>query len=655
MPDHPLIAQTMDDCLHEAVDTDGLIEVLRRVERGEIRLHARDTVTPSPMAQSVININPFGFLDDAPLEERRARAVMTRRTLPNEQRDLGRLDADAIARVREEAFPPIRDAEELHEFLLSVIAVRVGDWAELAPSLVNVAMESLFAELSGQGRAARADGPSGSIWFAAEHLAAIRLLFPDHAVEPDFNVPEAALIQPADREDARLRLARGHLEISGPISAEELSQRCGLGAADCGYGLAQLEAYGEVMRGQFSPELSEQALDENRDEYCDRRLLARIHRYTIARLRAEIEPVTVQHYLRFLLRWQHLTPDTQLAGKAGVRAAIEQLQGFEAPAAAWERDLLAKRVSDYREVWLDELCLAGDVAWGRLTPRSARRAPTKTTPIALALRRDFRSLLSAVRRPAPLPPSRGRSAPEPQPNVTEQLHADGGAASQILRLLDERGALFFDELVDGTRRLATDVEQGLRELVASGLAHADGFQGLRQLLRPNRKARRPRYGGGGVFIGEGVAGRWVALPLQLPDSSDPELGDELAERVAQILLRRYGVVSRELATRESLTLQWREVLRALRRLEARGEIRGGRFIQGLIGEQFAAPEAIDQLRAVRRQEANGERVTIAASDPCNLVGILLPGQKVAARLGATVTLVDGVPEETVALGAVAAD
>ncbi len=651
VPDHPLIAQTMDDCLHEAVDTDALIDVLERIERGEIRLHARDTVTPSGMAQSIININPFGFLDDAPLEERRARAVMTRRTLPNEQRDLGKLDIDAIERVQDEAFPPIRDPDELHELLISVLALREGALTSVSPALGELDLPAMLASLRLDGRAARAEGSDGAIWFAAEHLESIRQLFPDHAVDPSFTVPELALILPTDREDARLRLVRGHMEFSGPVTPAQLAHRCGLSAQDCGYGLAQLEAYGEVMRGHFTPTL--QADDV--EEYCDRRLLARIHRYTIARLRAEIEAVTVQHYLRFLLRWQHLTPDTRLSGKAGVRAVIEQLQGFEAPAAAWERDLLAPRVSDYREAWLDELCLGGDIAWARLTPRSARRAPTKSTPITLALRRDFRSLLAAVRKPAAVPAARGRSAPEPQPDVAEQLHADGGAASQILRLLEDRGALFFDELVEGTRRIATDVEGGLRELVASGLAHADGFQGLRQLLRPNRKSRRPRYGGGGVFIGEGPAGRWAALPPAISGPADPEEADELAERVARILLHRYGVVSRELATRESLTIQWRDVLRALRRLEARGEIRGGRFIQGLLGEQFALPSALDQLRAVRRAATTDEQVTIATCDPCNLVGILLPGQKVPSRLGARLTLVDGVPVEPLTSGVAAAD
>ena len=643
VPDHPLIAQTMDDCLHEAVDTEGLKAILDRVEAGEIRLHARDTVTPSPMAQGILNVNPFGFLDDAPLEERRARAVMTRRSLPEQQRDLGRLDADAIERVREEAAPPVRDAEELHDLLLSLIALNL----EHLP-----APRELLDELIDAGRAACAAIGDRAICFAAEQLPAVQLLFPNAAVSPPLELPEGAAISVVDREDARVRLARGHMEVVGPITANQLGRRCGLSPDDVEYGLRQLEALGEIMRGQFSPEASARNGDAPIEEYCDRRLLARIHRYTISRLRAEIEPVSAQHYLRFLLRWQHLTPETQLSGKAGVRAVVQRLEGFEAPAAAWERDLLARRVRDYREAWLDELCLAGDVTWARLTPRppsngkrNGNGSPSRATPITLALRRDFRTLLAAARRPAPLPAARGRSTPPPEPDPVEQLD---GAAGAIHRLLRERGALFFEELVDGTRRIATDVENGLRELIAAGLAHADGFQGLRQLSRPanarRRRARRPRYGGGGVFIGEGPAGRWAPLPATVADEPDPTLVDEQAEALARILLHRYGVLSRELMTRESLQTPWRDLLRALRRLEARGEIRGGRFIQGLIGEQFALPEAIDQLRALRRKPAAEDAaVEIAAADPCNLQGVLLPGAKIPARLHRKITIQNGLP------------
>ena len=650
VPDHPLIAQTMDDCLHEAVDTEGLKHILDRVEAGEIRLHARDTVTPSPMAQGILNVNPFGFLDDAPLEERRARAVMTRRTLPEHQRDLGRLDADAIDRVREEAAPPVRDAEELHDLLLSLVALS-ADCLPAPPELLD--------ELIAAGRAARAGRTmlgERAVCFAAEQLPSIALLFPDAELAPAPELPDGAAIPVADREEARVRLARGHMEVVGPITADALGRRCGLSPEDVEYGLRQLEATGEIMRGQFSPQISQNSQNgQNSDaapqEYCDRRLLARIHRYTISRLRAEIEPVTAQHYLRFLLRWQHLTPETQLSGKAGVRAAVRRLQGFEAPAAAWERDLLARRVRDYREAWLDELCLAGEATWARLTPRpptngkrNGAASPSRATPITLALRRDFATLLAAARRAAPPPAARGRSTPPPEPDPVDQLN---GAAGAIHRLLRERGALFFDELVDGTRRIATDVENGLRELIAAGLAHADGFQGLRQLSRPanarRRRSRRPRYGGGGVFIGEGPAGRWAPLPVTVADESDPQAADEQAEAIAWILLHRYGVLSRELTTRESLQTPWRDILRALRRLEARGEIRGGRFIQGLIGEQFALPEAVDQLRALRRKTEADEPIEIAAADPCNLQGVLLPGPKIPARLHRSITIENGVP------------
>ena len=642
VPDHPLIAQTMDDCLHEAVDTEGLKQVLDRVEAGEIRLHARDTVTPSPLAQGIINVNPFGFLDDAPLEERRARAVMTRRSLPEQQRDLGRLDADAIERVREEAAPPVRDAEELHDLLLSLTALSV----DCLP-----APRELLDDLIEGGRAARASLGERAVCFAAEQLPAVQLLFPNAQIAPALDLPEGAAIAVADREEARVRLARGHMEVVGPITADQLGRRCGLSPDDVEYGLRQLEALGEIMRGAFTPTSTPNS-DAATEEYCDRRLLARIHRYTISRLRAEIEPVSAQHYLRFLLRWQHLTPETQLSGKAGVRAVVQRLQGFEAPAAAWERDLLARRVRDYREAWLDELCLAGDVTWARLTPRppangkrNGAASPSRATPITLALRRDFSTLLAAARRAAPPPAARGRSTPPPEPDPVEQLD---GAAGAIHRLLRERGALFFDELVDGTRRIATDVENGLRELIAAGLAHADGFQGLRQLSRPasarRRRPRRPRYGGGGVFIGEGPAGHWAPLPAAIADEPDPEAADEQAEAAARILLNRYGVLSRELMSRESLQTPWRDILRALRRLEARGEIRGGRFIQGLIGEQFALPEAIDQMRALRRKAEEADQpVEIAAADPCNLQGVLLPGPKIPARLHRKITIQNGLP------------
>ena len=631
IPDHPLVRQTVQDCLHEAMDLDGLLEVLGRIEAGEVQLHARDTTEPSPMTHEILGAKPYAYLDDAPLEERRARAIMLRRSLPEHARDLGALDADAIERVREEARPDPRDREETHEALLGLVAASdrvAGEWRPW--------LEELVAE----GRVAVAVTPAGPVWFAAENVRLVELLYAEASIEPAVRLPEGVTVEVADREAARLRLLRGHTETCGPTSAAGLAERTGLEEGDIGRGLLQVEAEGYVLRGRFSSSGANGA-----EEFCDRRLLARIHRYTLERLRREIDPVSAQDYMRFLLRWQHLTPDTRLQGKGGLRQALRQLQGFAAPAAAWEREILPARIGAYQPGWLDELCLAGETTWARLTPKRSEGngsalAPSKTTPITIALRSDFPLLLAAVR---------GEEAP-PEPT--------GGASREVLALLRTKGALFFDEIVAETRRLPTDVEGGLRELVARGLVNADGFQGLRRLAggrsRPQR--RRPAFGPGGAYLGGGPAGRWAVTPqVQEPPCESVE---ELAEGVATILLARYGVLFRDLQTRESMTLPWREIVRALRRLEARGEVRGGRFVSGFAGEQYALPEAVEALRAVRRRERSGERVQVSAVDPLNLVGVVLPGEKVTARLGTTITLEDGAvgsegqPEATLPLVAV---
>jgi ATP-dependent Lhr-like helicase len=411
----------------------------------------------------------------------------------------------------------------------------------------------------------------------------------------------------------------------------------GLRAEDVDRGLRQVESLGFALRGRFSPGAEE-------DEFCDRRLLARIHRYTLGRLRREIDPVSQRDFMRFLLRWQHLTPDTKLADKQGVRQAIARLEGFEAPAGAWERELLASRLSDYRSSWLDELCLAGEVAWARLTPRKVAPGKTTTasasrsTPVSLMLRGDMPALLAAVRSDANKQQATGNKAEEAGPKT--------GAAAEIHELLRARGALFFDEIVNGVRRLRSDVERGLRELVAWGLVTADGFQGLRQLSGKaahsgRRRSSEPSYGGGAFFSGSGPAGRWALVPsVRLEDDAY----DELAESAAKVLLQRYGVVMRDLYARESFTLPWRDVLRALRRLEARGTVRGGRFVTGPAGEQYALPEAVDALRRVRREERKGERVWVSAIDPLNLAGVLLPGGRVPAQAGKAVLYVDGLPQ-----------
>jgi ATP-dependent helicase Lhr and Lhr-like helicase len=647
MPDHPLLRQTMQDCLQEAMDLDGLEQILERIEAGQIRLHARDTTEPSPMAHEIVTGRPYTYLDDAPIEERRTRAVTLRRGLPESARDLGTLDPDAIARVADEAWPAPRDAEEVHDALLGLVAITDPYAAE---------WDQWLTELATAGRAASIELPleasedTTTVWFAVEHAEAVDLLYPD-ATLPPFDVPANARLHVDHREAARVLLLRGHAELLPPTTVTEYAARTALDEKDVARGLAMAEASGFVLRGHFTPDL-------NIEEWCDRRLLARIHRYTLDTLRREVEPVSRQDFMRALLRWQHLDPATQLEGRGGLRQLLPKLQGFEAPAAAWEDSLLRARMKYYEPSWLDELCLAGEAAWSRLTPRrstttsietsdgdptptSSSAPATRATPVTIAERPALPALLAAVR-------STSSAAPIATP--------EAGAGAEILALLNQRGALFFDELVRDTRRLVTDVEQGLRELIGAGLVTSDGFQGLREIAGGTkrngrrRSSRRHSYLAGGLFAGGGPPGRWS--PIETPELDRLDIED-LAEEIANVLLQRYGVIFRDLYTLESFTIPWREILRALRRLEARGIIRGGRFVTGFAGEQYALPEALTLLRKIRREPLEGRRITISAVDPANLTGVVLPGPRVPKQSGRTIDLVDGVRPATAAKDAAA--
>ncbi|MEZ4502411.1 MAG: DEAD/DEAH box helicase [Dehalococcoidia bacterium] len=653
IPDHPYTQQAMRDCLYEAMDLEGLVGLLERIEDGSVRLHAIDTTEPSPMAHEIVTGRPFTYLDDAPIEERRTRAVQLRRTLPTDAKDLGLLDEAAIDLVAGQAWPAPRDAEEAHDALLGLVAVRDHDVRGWEPWLV---------ELERAGRAARvrpSNGASAStseLWFAAEMLPSIEQLWPDGRVQPRLSLPAGAAIEVANREEARKRLLRGHTEVLGPQTAAELAMRTGLAATDVERGLVQLEAGGFVLRGRFTPREDGSASD---DEWCDRRLLARIHRLTLDRLRREIDPVTAQDFMRFLFRWQHVGEGHRLEGRAGLRLVVEQLQGIEAPAAEWEASILRTRLEDYAPSALDELCLGGEVAWARLTPRKAvtedgerRTSATRSTPIALAPRPALGGLLRAVRTDAA-----AGCAPSK------------GAAAEVLELLRARGALFLDEITTGTRRLPEDVERGLRELIALGLVASDGFEGLRRLTGSTgsrgRADRRARHGSHGrragrftsmasltAFAGPSPAGRWapVSVPPSDGDGSEPDI-EALAEGVASVLLMRYGVVFRDLVVREAFTVPWRAVLRALRRMEARGLVRGGRFVSGFVGEQYALSEAVESLRRVRREPRDGTRIEVSACDPLNLTGVILPGARVPSIPGRTVAFVDGLPASMVEVAA----
>ncbi|TMB98157.1 MAG: DEAD/DEAH box helicase, partial [Chloroflexi bacterium] len=676
LPDHPLTRQTMHDCLQEAMDIGGLKRVLERVERGEIRYHAKDTTEPSPFSHEMLNSKPYTYLDDAPLEERRARAVTLRRSLPENARDLGLLDEDAIERVREEAWPQPRDGEEVHDALHGLVALRADDAIE---------WRRWLDELAEVGRAALAETAHGQFWFAAENLRLIERIYAGPTIRPDVRLP-AGLEGEVDEDAGRLALLRGHLEVLGPVTAGELARRVGVSEASVKSGLGQLEGEGFVLRGHFQRGVED-------EEWCDRRLLARIHRYTLDRLRQEIEPVSMQDFLRFLLRWQHVAPGTQLEGKRGLLEAVAQLQGFDIPAVAWERHILPARVAAYKGSWLDELCLSGDVAWARLgTKRNAngngtvtRAAANAATPISIARRADLPWLLAGIRsnrdaaaishgsalNPRAAPLSRGSGF-----NLTGGVAGQAldiptvGAARDILDLLTARGALFFDDIVAGSGRLPTDVERGLWDLVARGLVTADGFQALRSLMASTRKRHLRRPQRARLFRSLAVtglpSGRWSMLPqldaTQTGNSetlrsarpqvlvgraaesvSDRETLEDLAECWAEQLLFRYGVVFRDLVQRESFSIPWREMLRVLRRMEAKGLVRGGRFVAGVYGEQYARPEAVESLRKVRRMEKKAELVRVSATDPLNLAGVVTPGPRVVAGHTRSVLYRDGVP------------
>jgi ATP-dependent Lhr-like helicase len=566
IPDHPLVKETISNCLYDAMDLDGLRSLLSGIREGRIRTAAIETPVASPFSHEILNANPYAYLDDAPLEERRARAVQMRSTLRTDFAEgAGALDPQAIEQVSAEAWPAMRDVEEVHEALVSLTLLS-ADHRDAAPFL-PVLIEAR--------RATRAHIGDRVYWVAAERLELVSRVYAGALFDPPVSAPSGMRAIPESIEAAAAEILRGWFECCAPLRASELARDLSLPRDVVDQALAQLEAEGQILRGQFT------SGDEL--EWCHRRLLARIHRLTIGRLRREIEPVTTVEFYAFLNRWQHLGPSQQLHGLDGTLQIIRQLQGSEFPAAAWEAEVLPGRIANYEPDYLDQLCLSGEVSWGRLSPHPAferdgeegrRVRPTRVAPLAIFLREDASWLLAT-----------------PQPSPAEAL---SHPAREVLAVLENRGASFFADLARATGRLASEVEDALWELVTAGLVTADGFENLRALLDPKRRrgegrgrTARPRH----------APGRWALLRHTEPS------GDGHTDPFARQLLRRWGVVFRDLAYREPLAPAWRDLLVALRRMETRGEIRGGRFVSAFSGEQFALPEALDLLRAIHR---NGE-------------------------------------------------
>ncbi len=621
IPDHPLVREVMKDVLTEAMDIDGLRAVLRGIEDGSIRCLAVDTPVPSQFSHEILNANPYAYLDDAPLEERRARAVQMRRLLPESVlEEVGKLDPAAIAQVREEAWPDVRDVDELHDVLQTLIALP-EDVVGSDPERGHL-WRTYFEHLASCGRAGRTIQEGKGFWVSAERAQTFAQIYPAARFESKLPKLDGAVPSP---DDSLLQMITGWMGHLGPTSARELGQMLSLPASEIDKALLRLEATGAILRGKFSDTHSEEI------EWCERRLLARIHRLTLGTLRKQVEPVTAAQFMRWLLRWQHIAPGTQVLGERGTLEVLQQLQGFEIPASAWERQVLARRIADYDPKVLDQLCLTGAVGWGRLSPHPAtledsaegkrRVIPTSVAPITFYVREEADWL----------------------PPHTD--HQDGRGLShparQVLEFLRQRGASFFADIVRGTGKLKAEIETALWELVAAGLVTADGFDNLRSLIDPKRRSGQ---GSGRMARPRHSSGRWALL-----------YPGEAAERTRQVeaacwmLLRRYGVVFRDLLAREAIVPKWRELAVAFRRLEDRGEVRGGRFISGFLGEQFALPVAVESLRAMRKMEPAGETITISAADPLNLVGIVVPGERVPAISGKTVTFRDGaavLPQET---------
>jgi ATP-dependent Lhr-like helicase len=630
IPDHPLVNQTVRDCLEEAMDIEGLEALLASIERSEKTLIARDVVEPSPLSQEILNARPYAFLDDAPLEERRTRAVSGRRWLdPETASDLGALDLAAIERVREEVWPQVDRADELHDALVELGFITPNEGS---------GWEHFLDELSAGRRAAVFQTSTGGpgVWVAAERLPQLNAVFPDAVTQPSIVAPTILAEVNWSSESALVEITRGRLEGLGPVTAQRLADSLGLKVALIEQALVTLEVEGFVFRGRFTPGVQE-------IEWCARRLLARIHSYTLNRLRQEIEPVSSSDFIRFLLVWHKLAPDHQVEGPDAVAALIDQLEGFEAPAAAWEGEIFPSRVTDYDPAALDSLCLSGRVMWARLTtPKSGPErlkssGPVRTTPISLLNRKSLSTWAPLFQQPA-----------------VDEIHLTSAAAS-VYEYLVKRGASFFTDLVEGVSLLGTQIEDALGELVACGLVTADSFTGLRALLTPSNKRtnsamKRKRRE---AIYEMANAGRWSLLSRESKTQNGRVTYDrEAVERIARILLKRYGVVFKRVLDREDVALPWRELLKTYHRLEARGEIRGGRFISGFSGEQFALPEAVGMLRAIRRAPGEGILVSVSGADPLNLVGIITPGDRVSAFSANRILYRDGVPIATLESGTV---
>jgi ATP-dependent Lhr-like helicase len=621
LPDHPLINQTMHDCLTELMDIENLKLILGQIQRDEIELIARDTREPSPFSYELLNSNPYAFLDGGEAQERRARAVATRRSFDIESvRDLGKLDENAIKQVCEEVAPLVRDADELHDLLQGHIILPAEDGRD---------WNKYYSQLVSQGRATSIlITDHRTAWVATERLSMALTPYPNAKPDPPVEVLEQ-LETECSSVEARMAILRGWIETSGPVTSEFLAEKLGLTISQVDATLEALEGEGIVLRGQFTP------CEENSPpvEWCHRRLLSRIHRLTLDGLRKQISPVDVPTYIRFLARHQGIDPSAKRTSANGLFEIISMLQGLDLSAAAWEESVLPLRVKGYDPGWLDELCLTGEVGWGRLSPPkqdadnpSPSRGVSRLAPLSLWLREDLIWLRSFVTLPE-----------------SEML---SGQATDILEFIQKQGASFSTDFLHEFSLVPAMLESTISELVTRSWLTADGFSGLRQLIANrnsasrNSRRNRPRLNRARRTIAG--AGRWSLIPRPKV-ILDHDTHREHVEQWAWQLLRRWGIVYKDLLQRESAAPSWFDLLQVFRKLEARGEIRGGRFVAGVAGEQFALQDAVSKLRKLRDEGPNRELLVVSGADPVNLVGILTDHARVPSIASNKVAYVDGVP------------
>jgi len=647
VPDHPLVEQTLHDCLHDAMDIDALVALLQRLESGDARIVARDLTAPSPLAAEILGARPYAFLDDAPLEERRTQAVVGRRWGAIEHADdLGRLDAGAIDAVREEAWPEVRGADELHSALVGI------GFATAAEVARNHGWTQWMERLVAERRATRLATPGGDaadgaadrgIWVVAERLPQFDAILAGVPRQPAIDAPAEFAAVEWTPEDALVEILRSRMTALGPVRASGLADSLGVERGAVGLALLALERNGFVMQGRFT---GESLAPGTEVEWCERHLLARIHRYTVKRLRREIEPVEPRDFMRFLFDWQRVSQASRVSGPDALAGVLAQLEGFEAPASAWEGSILPARVDGYEIAWLDALCQSGRLSWARLRARKGGGerggerggGPVRATPIALLQRRNLDGWIALA----------GKAGDAQPPTLSSR-------AQDVADYLASHGASFFDELLAGTRLLHVQLEEALGELVAAGLVHSDGYSGLRALLVPSSKrpsSSRRRHARRSALFGIEDAGRWALVRRRAAGADGDD--EAVLERVARTLLRRYGVVAWRVIEQEPDWFpRWRDLLRVYHRLEARGEIRGGRFIAGLSGEQFALPEAVAALRAVRQRPRDGSYACVSGADPLNHLGGVVAGERVPRLAGSRVLYRDGVPVATRVAGEIA--